>query len=123
MDRIADVEGLKLEFRHAPTLPWVDTSEEQEEVFYEERSRMRETVGEDTGGAESLVRAGPTSIGADRTIQRLLFRCMSESGCGESFPLNRLLPLEVDGRVRNEQRLATRAYSTVAPRHLWQRAR
>ena len=101
MDTSADVEGLKLEFRHAPTLPWVDMSYEKEEVFYEERSRMRETVDEDTGGAESLVRAGPTSIGADRTIQRLLFRCMSESGCGESFPLNRLLPLEVGGRVRD----------------------
>ena len=80
---------------------WADLTEEPKETQYENMVQMGETVAEDTGGAESLVNSGPTSQSASRTLERLLFPCGFEPPCGECYPLSRLQPVMLEGRLRD----------------------
>ena len=96
-----DIRRQGWEFKYSQTLgsvAWADLSDDPDDVVCDHKRELCETVEADTGGADSLAHAGPTTQSAVRTVRRLLFPCMWVS-CDSRHPLSRLLPLKVNEKV------------------------
>ena len=91
-----------LSFKNSRSLEgmlWADLSEVPDEDD-RDMYTTREIVLQDTDNSVSLSMSGPTTVGADKTLKKLLFPCVGLScACKGTvmFPLNHLMPTLVEG--------------------------
>ena len=98
-----DKMGLQFKNRKPPQgYSWADDSEENAEDAeeeYKEFCEVRDSVLEDTEGAESIACSGLTTVNAATTFaKKLMFKC---GLCQAMFLLNHLMPTDIDGTLHD----------------------